>query len=78
MRKYTVEETTQVVQEKKLTSLRCNKCGQKMMEESEMFSVQHQFGYGSKFDTEYHIFDICERCYEEWIEGFVIPIEVKE
>ena len=29
-------------------------------------------------DGETHTFDLCEACYDEWIRGFVIPVETEE
>ena len=41
-----------------------------------VFSVEYAFGYFSEKDEEIHKFDLCEKCYDEWIKTFRIPIEI--
>ena len=69
MRQYKKEET-QVV-EKYI----CNRCGKEMAEE-DMLSVDKRWGYFSTRDNEVHHFDLCEKCYDEIVATFQIPIEI--
>ena len=41
-----------------------------------VFSVEYAFGYFSGKDEEIHNFDLCEKCYDEWVKTFSIPIEI--
>lgn len=59
----------------------CNCCGKKIHVENGIvmegvFSVQAVWGYFSEKDGEIHKFDICEECYEKWINQFKIPIDI--
>ncbi len=69
MRQYKKEEI-QVV-EKYI----CNRCGKEMAEE-DMLSVDKRWGYFSNRDNEVHHFDLCEKCYDEIVATFQIPIEI--
>jgi ribosomal-protein-alanine N-acetyltransferase len=69
MRQYKKEEI-QVV-EKYI----CNRCGKEMAEE-DMLSVDKRWGYFSTRDNEVHHFDLCEKCYDEIVATFQIPIEI--
>ncbi len=42
-----------------------------------VFSVKKTWGYGSNHDLEHHKFDLCEACYDEWINSFAIPIKIE-
>ncbi len=60
----------------------CNKCGKEIMMEKGMYfqdvlSVEKRWGYFSEKDNEIHLFDICESCYDEWIETFLIPVDTE-
>jgi hypothetical protein len=52
-----------------IDNLYCNKCGKD--NKNYYLDFELYFGYNSKRDAEHHIFDLCEDCYEEIIEGFV-------
>lgn len=41
-----------------------------------VFSVEYAFGYFSRKDEEIHKFDLCEACYDEWIETFEISPDI--
>lgn len=75
MRKYS--ETNQ------LTEVVCN-CCKKSLEIKNgiitegVFSVGYAFGYFSAKDEEIHKFDLCEKCYDEWIKTFRIPVEIAD
>lgn len=70
MRQYKKEEI-QVV-EKYI----CNRCGKEMVEE-DMLSVDKRWGYFSNRDNEVHHFDLCEKCYDEIVSAFQIPVEIE-
>lgn len=70
MRQYKKEET-QVVE-----TYICNKCGKKI-EHADVLSVDKRWTYFSEKDNEVHHFDLCEACYDEWIAGFSIPVEIE-
>ena len=64
----------------KLTQVRCNGCGRELKVEKEMlregcFTADVRFGYFSRKDGVRHKFDLCEDCYDKWINTFVLPVE---
>lgn len=68
--------------DKKLKKILCNCCGDEILSDKtgRFFSYFHgetRWQYGSKFDNEEHSFDLCENCYEKWMNGFSIPVERK-
>lgn len=61
----------------------CNVCGRKLKIENgilkeDVLEVRKEWGYFSKKDLEVHRFNICELCYNEMINKFVIPIEISK
>lgn len=75
MRQYKIQEMKQV------EKIVCNKCGKEIIVKNgilveDVLSVQKRWGYFSNKDNEVHEFDLCEECYDEWIETFKIPVEV--
>ena len=61
----------------------CNQCKKEIPVQNgipteETFHGEAQWGYFSHRDGEKHSFDLCETCYEKWIAGFALPIEIKE
>ena len=70
MRQYKKEETAVI------DKYICNRCGKEMVEE-DMLSVDKRWGYFSDKDNEVHRFDLCERCYDEIISTFQIPIDIE-
>lgn len=75
MRQYKIQEMKQV------EKIVCNRCGKEIIVKNgilveEVLSVQKRWGYFSNKDNEVHEFDLCEECYDEWIETFKIPVEV--
>lgn len=69
--------------EKKIIDLCCNKCGKSIKVENNIvkegvFSIDYKWGYFSDMDSEIHSFDLCEECYKEFIDGFIIEIEKAE
>lgn len=58
----------------------CNMCGKKLNIQSgilkeDVFEVVKEWGYFSENDLEIHRFTICEKCYNQIIDKFVIPVE---
>lgn len=77
VRKYS-EET-----KKKLKNIRCNKCGKEILVENGIaregvLSISYGWGYFSDKDGQTHYFDMCEKCYDNFVKSFLIPIDVKE
>ncbi len=58
----------------------CKKVVQKegMLPDSEFLHVEKAWGYFSAKDGEWQEFDICEACYDKWVEGFQVPIKTHE
>lgn len=61
----------------------CNKCGKEIQIENEIvkegvFSSTTTWGYFSEKDGDKHEFDICEKCYDEFLESFKIPVVLPE
>ncbi|OOB77288.1 MAG: hypothetical protein BEN19_02220 [Epulopiscium sp. Nuni2H_MBin003] len=60
---------------------RCNCCGKeidlisKSAGHSDFLLVKKEWGYFSNKDLIEHRFNICEECYDKWIETFKLPIE---
>ena len=77
MRKYKEDD------EKKLVQVICNKCGKELIVDREIvkegnFSITYGWGYFSHKDGQVHKFDLCEECYDYFINNFEIPVEVEE
>ena len=75
MRNYTVKET------KELTKIICNRCRKEIpvsngIPAEDVLSVEKRWNYFSNKDNEEHAFDLCEKCYDELVSGFQIPIEI--
>ena len=61
----------------------CDKCGRSIEVENGIvkegiFSIDYKWGYFSGMDGEIHSFDLCEKCYKEFLESFIIDVEVVE
>ena len=74
MRKYKIQEG------KELEKIICNKCGKTIsihngILEGDVLTVEKRWNYFSTKDNDVHHFDLCEACYDEWIESFQIPVE---
>lgn len=73
--------TIMKVKLKQNNELFCNVCGRQIKVENgivkeDVFEAAKEWGYFSKNDLEVHKFNICEKCYENMISTFKIPIEV--
>lgn len=61
----------------------CNKCGKELenkngiLHEDGLF-ITKEWGYFSRKDLAVHRFNLCEKCYDELVQEFVVPIEITE
>ena len=61
----------------------CNACGKRLKAIpkanvcKEHLSINKEWGYFSGKDFMVHSFIICEQCYDNWTDTFVIPVEKK-
>jgi protein-arginine kinase activator protein McsA len=73
--------------EKEITDdIICNKCGKPIhkhifdngnhIEMDDCLSVKQAWGYFSNYDEEEHSFEMCQDCYEELKNSFVIPVKI--
>lgn len=74
MRRYKIQEKLEVEE------IICNKCGKVIrvnceIPQEEVFSAEKRWGYFSNKDNEVHRFDLCESCYDKFVETFQIPVE---
>lgn len=70
------------IKQNTLESVKCNKCGKEILVndgiiKEGVFGVNYNWGYFSEKDGENHSFDLCEKCYDEMIESFVINPDIK-
>lgn len=77
MRQYQLKET------KEMKAIVCNRCGKEIPfvnghPREGVFSTDYRWGYFSEKDGEIHSFDLCESCYDEWISGFLFPVDIRE
>lgn len=61
--------------------LLCNCCGRSIKKDNniikeDVFTGIKEWGYFSDRDMEVHRFIICERCYEEMIRSFKVPVDI--
>lgn len=73
MRQYIMKET------KEIDRIICNKCGKEICvndgcPKEDVLTVEKRWGYFSGKDNEIHEFDLCEECYDEFIQTFAIPV----
>ena len=66
-----------------ITAMKCNLCKRKLRVEEGIvkegcFSVNYSWGYFSNKDGTQHEFDLCEECYDAFIDGLAIPITGSE
>lgn len=62
-----------------LEQVRCNRCGKELQIQNgilieECFHGKNIFGYFSEKDGVCEEFDLCEKCYQETVSGFSIPV----
>lgn len=66
-----------------LETVICNKCGKKMVVERGILRegglmFDHTWDFFSEEDEEIHHFDLCEDCYDDWVNQFKLEVEVEE
>ena len=74
---------TELRETKELEKIICNKCGKEIVAtrgipQEDVLDIEKRWGYFSEKDGQTDRFDICEDCYEEWIESFLIPVTRSE
>jgi hypothetical protein len=75
MKKFTT--TTTATEE--ISEITCDKCGADITKNEhgyfdDFLKVDKTWGYHSAWDGETHTFDICQRCYREWMEAFTVKV----
>lgn len=68
---------------KEIDKIICNKCGKEIpvaggVLAEDVLEVEKRWGYFSKKDNRRDCFELCEKCYDELIESFLIPVESEE
>ena len=76
MRQY--EEMTKTV--KKVKAIQCNACGKRIsmhagVPAESVVTIRHRYGYPSKRDGDVCRIDICESCFEAWVDMMTIPAD---
>lgn len=61
----------------------CNKCGKKLVVGKGIvregaLCFDHAWDFFSEKDGEVHHFDLCEDCYDDWINQFKLGVEIEE
>ena len=51
--------------------------GKRNPERRDFFGGKY-LGIFSDKDMEVHFLDLCESCYDSWVSGFAVPVEVQE
>ena len=69
-----------LVKKEKTINIYCNKCGAEITKIgssnfADFLEIKKYWGYFSEKDGEIHSFDICEDCYNQFINSFKIPVE---
>jgi len=72
--------TTETITKEEIISLTCNKCGKTVEGDhiayaSDIETWTHEFGYGSRFDTDKLEFELCDECVESFLKSFKIPVQ---
>lgn len=68
---------------RKKQKIYCNKCRKefkmkKGVVQEGIFNLEYMWGFFSQKDGEIHTFDLCEKCYDNMIREFDIPVDIKE
>ena len=69
--------------ELELSKVYCNQCGKELLVEEGIlkegcFSVDYEFDFFSNKDGYIYCFDLCEECFDSWINKFKNPVEIRE
>ena len=75
MRQY----NTEFRETKEIGKIICNKCGREIpvvkgVPQEDVLEVEKRWGYFSRKDNRIDHFDLCEKCYDEFVKGFQIKI----
>ncbi len=67
---------------KETISIFCNMCGEEVQKDQHgyyhsFFDTSYRWEYPSKFDNEVHSFQLCEKCYENFISSFKLPPNIE-
>lgn len=68
---------------KELKKVICNKCGKEIpvaggVMSEDMLEVEKRWGYFSDKDNRRDHFELCEKCYDEFVGSFLIPVETED
>lgn len=68
------------IKTKEIKKIICNKCGKEIgvkngIFQEDVLSVEKRWGYFSEKDNRTDQFDLCEKCYDEFVSSFSIPVE---
>lgn len=71
------------LQESQLVKVCCNQCGKELVVQDGIlkegcFSVDYPFDYFSNKDGYIYSFDLCESCFDRWVDGFQNPALITE
>ena len=68
----------EITNSQKVEKVLCNCCGKEIKKEHGYFAdhlhIEKQWGYFSQKDGRKDDFDICESCYDKFVNSFVLPI----
>ena len=61
----------------------CNQCGKELLVQDGIlkegcFRVDYPFDYFSNKDGYIYSFDLCEVCFDKWLNGFKKPAQITE
>ena len=78
MRQYDIRNT----EIKEIRKIICNKCKKEIVitdgiAREDVLAVEKRWGYFSDKDNEVHRFDLCEECYDKFIQSFAVPVEIE-
>ena len=70
-------------EQKRMINVQCNGCKKELRLEQGVvkegcFHADYSWGYFSSRDGMRHQFDLCEECYNRFVEAFSIPLTEKE
>ena len=76
MRQY----STEIKEINKIKKIICNKCGKVIpvtggIPQEDVLEVEKRWGYHSGKDNQVDCFDLCEDCYDELVDSFLIKLE---
>lgn len=63
--------------------IHCNRCGKELLYENGIFregvlQIVKEWDYFSNKDLQNHYFYICEDCYDQMVEEFIIPVDIRD